>query len=302
MAGFLQELDKLRIFVIVARRGKINEAAAILHLTQPSVSRSIQKLENSLGLLLFIRSRDGVKLTKGGQLLFRHAEKALRELEDAKVRALNLDQEFSGNLTIGSYESLAEYLWPDFLLNLENLYPKLNLSIKTNLAPSPLTCLQTGTIDLLVDAEPQIRSDLVSRQLYSDKFAFYASYATKDTNLTDKDVSHRNVIFVQQAFDENSHSIEDHLEQHGFQFSRQYCFDSFSTVKRLAIRGMGIAVLPKRLAAEDCKQKLIRPISFRGFDPDGFGRHSIFATVRHEDDNNPRIKKIIKLLKNHFKY
>ncbi len=66
---------------------------------------------------------------------------------------------------------------------------------------------------------------------------------------------------------------------------------------------MGIAVLPIRLAKEDEKKKLLKRITLKGFSPEGFGRHSICATVTSENEKNSRTKKIIALLRlrGHFK-
>lgn len=301
MKKLAQELDKIVVFVAVAEKGKINEASELLHLTQPSVSRSIQKLEEAFGVKIFTRSRDGVKLTKAGHLLYEAASKMLRELYDIQIRANAIEDDFAGNLTVGTYESLAEYLWPDFLMKLQSKYPHLNLSVKTGFHQDPIADLIAGRVDLLVDAEPQVKSSLVSWPLYSDKFSFFASVEFEKKAITFSEATTENLIFVQKAFDENRLTIEDHLDQVGFRFARQYCFDSFSTVKRLGIKGMGIAVLPKRLAENDVKQKLIKPISLEGFPADGFGKHSIYATVASENSKNLRIKKLIALLKDQLR-
>lgn len=301
MARLAEELDKLRVLVAVADKGKINEAAETLHLTQPSVSRSIQKLEEAYGAEIFVRGRDGVKLTRAGALLYERAARLMRELEDIQARARHVGDELNGHLTVGTYESLAEYLWPDFLLKLERLHPSFQLSVKTGLHRNPWEELEAGTIDLLVDAEPQTKASMVSWPLYHDKFAFYTSPQLKLRELTPALAETVSVIFVQKALDENRVSIAEHLERAGYRFARQYCFDSFSTAKRMAIMGTGVAVLPKRLAEDDVKRKQIRPLSLTGFPADGFGRHTICATVAAENRRDPRLKKLIDLLRGHFK-
>ncbi len=300
MKKLAQELDKIAVFVTVAEKGKINEASELLHLTQPSVSRSIQKLEEAFGVEVFTRSRDGVRLTQAGSLLYEAASRMLRELDDIQIRAQSINHDFAGNLTVGTYESLAEYLWPDFLMDFQSKHPALHLSVKTNFYQDPLADLVSGRVDLLVDAEPQVKTSLISWPLYSDKFSFFVSPAFGNKRISPSEATAENIIFVQKAFDENRLTIDDHLQQAGYRFARQYCFDSFSTVKRLCIKGMGIAVLPKRLAEYDVKQKLIKPISLKGFSTDGFGRHSICATVVSENGKDLRLKKLIALLKSHL--
>lgn len=301
MSKLWQEIDKLRIFVMVADKGKINEAAELLGFTQPSITRSIQKLEGAFGSPLFIRSREGVKLTRAGHMLYGMASRLLLELEDLQIRAQHSDQEISGKVTLGTYESLAEYLWPDFLMLLQEKHPQLHLSVRTSFSQNPVAELASGQLDILVDAEPQLQSSMISWPLYSDKFSFFSSLDFGISELTSADAKLTNIIFVQKAFDEDRLTIENHLERAGYQFARKYCFDSFSTAKRLAIKGMGIAVLPQHLAREDVKKKLIKPIILKGISVAGFGKHSIYATTAYENRNDVRIKKIVALLKNQFR-
>ncbi len=301
MSELLKELDKLRIFVVVARKGKINDASDILNLSQPSITRAIQKLEEAFGAALFIRNRDGVTLTKAGELLNVKAVRILRDLEDIQVRARHIDHDYSGILTVGTYESLAEYLWPDFLISLQKIHPHLQLSVRTSQFHDPMQSLLMENIDLLVDAEPLVKDAVISWPLYSDKFGFYIA-PTHSGGPKDQDWAKGiSILYVRQAFDEDRMTIENHLKNAHYSFSREYCFDSFSTIKRLAIRGMGLAVLPRRLAEEDEKKNRLKSISLNGFSAGGFGKHTVCATVAAKNEKEPRLRRVISLLKNHLR-
>ena len=76
-----QHLTQYRIFYAVARAGNISRAAKELFISQPAISKSISKLEESLGIALFIRNSRGVSLTAEGQVLFQHVEAAFEALE-----------------------------------------------------------------------------------------------------------------------------------------------------------------------------------------------------------------------------
>ena len=295
------ELDKLGIFVTVAEKGKISDAAAVLNSTQPSISRAIQKLENSFECQLFVRSREGVRLTRSGKLLYDRTSTLLKELTDLKTQVQDSENKLAGNLIAGTYESLAEYLWPDFLMLLRKEVPELNLSIRTGYRSNPVDDLSAGRIDLLVDAEPQTKGGLTSWPLYSDRFAVYASTQLKLKPLNPNEASEFTILYVRDAYDENRMSIENHLELSGCLFKSEYCSDSFSTVKRLAAKGMGLAVLPTRLANEDEAKKLISRVDLKGIPKEGFGKHTICATVSSQNEKEPRIRKIISLLKSHFR-
>ncbi|MGZ3775871.1 MAG: LysR family transcriptional regulator, partial [Bdellovibrio sp.] len=153
--SLVNHLDKLHVFKAVAESGKIHEAAKRLNVTQPSITRTIQNLENVVQRKLFYRSRNGVTLTDSGKLLFEFAQSLSKQLEDFEERLKFPKEEFAGLLKIGSYESLAEYFWPDFIASLKKTHPELKLSIKTNNISNNLKDLESGQLDMLVDAEPR---------------------------------------------------------------------------------------------------------------------------------------------------
>lgn len=300
MNKMVQELDKLAVFIAVAEKGKINEAAKVLNLTQPSISRAIQKLEDAFEVKLFERSRNGVKLSPSGALLYKEASEFLNSLDDLNIRMKHTKDSFAGKLKVGTYESLSEYLWPEFLLRLRKEHPQLNLSIQTSPMNKPLEDLISGKVDLVVDAEPQIRAELTSWRLYSDHFAFYASPTFEARSFDPAKARKESILYVQKAYDENRISIEDYLEKHRYSFEQEGIFDSFSTVKRLIAKGMGLGVLPTRLAEDDVKKKLIKRIHLKGFDSEKFGKHSIYATASSERQSEFRLKKLVSMLKSHF--
>jgi DNA-binding transcriptional LysR family regulator len=108
------------------------------------------------------------------------------------------------------------------------------------------------------------------------------------------------LLYVASAFDEKNISIEGHLRQRGYRFTRKYAFDSFATVKRLATRGLGIAVLPTRLAAEDVKAKRLHPLRLAGFVREGFGTHRIYASFSDRSQEDQRLRSLFRLLKEHL--
>jgi DNA-binding transcriptional LysR family regulator len=96
------ELAQLRCVVAVADHGNFTKAAASLHLTQPSLSYSIGKLEAELGVQLFRRLARGVALTDAGAALVEHARRALDEADAARAAAAGVAEVVSGTLSLVS--------------------------------------------------------------------------------------------------------------------------------------------------------------------------------------------------------
>ena len=104
-----QNLSSYRIFYAVANTGNISKAAKELYISQPAISKSIQKLEENIGVKLFERSSRGVTLTTEGELLYTHVKSAFETLtlgEDKLRRSIALGV---GNLTIGVSSTPVSY-------------------------------------------------------------------------------------------------------------------------------------------------------------------------------------------------
>lgn len=286
----LDHLDKLKIFTAVAEAGTINGAAKTLGLTQPSITRAIQVLEDAAGFALFSRNRSGVSLTEGGKIFFDSSVRILKEAVDAAQRGARYQEEMAGEIRIGTYESLADYLWPDFLLAAEKEFPHLSISLKSNSQEGHSRELNNGQLDLLVDAEPRAQLGLTLWPLYGDRFGFFAA---KKMEVNPESASELTLLSVRGVFDEEDVTLEAHLSRRGYRFRREFVLDSFPTVRRMAEKGLGLAILPKRLAAESS----LLPARVEGFPREGFGPHRIYATVSTHRENDKRVKKLISFLK-----
>lgn len=98
------ELLQLQYFVKVARLGSMTKAAHELHVSQPSLSQTMRRLENEMGVKLFEKNGRQIKMTAQGQKFYSHISFALQEITNAANEAKNLN--IQGNIVLGSYLSL----------------------------------------------------------------------------------------------------------------------------------------------------------------------------------------------------
>ena len=285
---------------MIASVSTMREAALKLNVTQPSLTRLVQTLEEALGEVLLVRSRNGVQPTEAGRLLLEYSRDTLRRLEDFEQRVRNPVDELAGHLRIGSYATLAEYLWPEFIVATKKSAPTLRLSIRTAEVMSDQRALETGEIDVLVDAEPRLTGDFTSWKLYEDRFNFYAKKKPEET-ITPESLGSTTLIYSPLAFDEHNKKIDQHLEEQGYRFKDKIQLDSFTSVLAFCRRGLGIAVLPQRLAADAVAANAIAPVSLRKFSHRGFGTHSLTATIKSTREDDPRVRYLIKSLRQWFR-
>lgn len=149
-----QNLSSYRIFYAVANTGNISKAAKELYISQPAISKSIQKLEDSIGVKLFHRSSRGVTLTSEGELLYAHVKSAFDVLslgEDKLRRSIALGM---GHLTIGVSSTLCKYILLPYLKDFIKKYPHINISIACHSTNHTLKLLEDGKLDVGLIGKP----------------------------------------------------------------------------------------------------------------------------------------------------
>lgn len=150
-----QNLSSYRIFYAVAEKGNISKAAKELYISQPAISKSIQKLEDNLGVRLFDRSSRGVTLTPEGELLYTHVKSAFETLtlgEDRLRRSIALG---IGNLTIGASSTLCKYVLLPYLKEFIKQYPHINISIACHSTNHTLKLLEEDKLDIGLIGRPE---------------------------------------------------------------------------------------------------------------------------------------------------
>src|SRR5246500_5892604 len=118
----------LQTFLTVAEAGQISEAARRLHLSQPTVTGHIRRLEANLETTLFIRSAHGVSLTERGAHLRERVKDVFAELEEI-LRELDQTREVNGTLTLAASTTAARYFVPRIFIRFHHYYPAAALHL-----------------------------------------------------------------------------------------------------------------------------------------------------------------------------
>lgn len=146
------DFDQLRYFLSVAEQQNFTRAAEKLGISQPALSRSIQKLEEELGQPVFERKTRAVALTEAGILLQSRAQQVLAILRDTKAEIT--DDGKSGRVRLGAIPTIAPYFLPEVLRQFSSAFPKSVLVVQENTTDILLKNLTQGEIDLAVLALP----------------------------------------------------------------------------------------------------------------------------------------------------
>lgn len=142
------DLTLLRAFVTVATEGNLTRAAVQLHLTQPAVSLQIKHLQEMLGLTLFTRTSHGLSLTRDGQALLPHAERALTAAHDVQRAAASLRHEVRGTLRIGTILDPEFLRLGGFLKQLVETWPHIETALRHGMSGWVLEQIRAGELDV----------------------------------------------------------------------------------------------------------------------------------------------------------
>jgi len=103
-------LSLYNVFNTVAETGSISQAAKVLYVSQPAISKAITNLEESLNQVLFVRNSRGVKLTEEGQILYKYTKEAFDILKQGEDHMKRIKELGIGHLKIGDSTTLCKYI------------------------------------------------------------------------------------------------------------------------------------------------------------------------------------------------
>jgi len=161
------EVDQLRYFLRVAERGNFTRAAEELNISQPALSRSIQKLEEELGQPVFERKTRSVALTDAGTLLQSRAQQILALIEDTKAEIS--DDGRRGQIRIGAIPTIAPFFLPNLLRQFSTEFPAASIIVQEDTTDHLLKRCTQGEIDLAILALPVPAKYLEVEELFQEE-------------------------------------------------------------------------------------------------------------------------------------
>jgi DNA-binding transcriptional LysR family regulator len=162
------DLDGLRGFLAVVEVGSFHGAADVLHLSQPALTRRIQKLEAALGVQLIERDTRQLRLSSVGRDFYAKTKRLLDELDAAVMGIRELADRVAGEVTIGAVPSATYYFLPKVIEDFNSQYPRIRVRILDLSANDVLEAVKRGQaefgINLLGAQEPDLEFEPLLRE------------------------------------------------------------------------------------------------------------------------------------------
>ena len=250
-----QNLSSYSIFNTVANTGNISKAAKELYISQPAISKSIQKLEESVGCKLFSRSSRGVVLTDEGKLLYEHVSEAFETLtmgEEKLKRSIELGV---GHLKIGVSSTLCKYLLLPYLKEFIRQNPHISISISCQSTNDTLKLLEDNKIDIGLIGKPENLKNIHFDFLEEIEDIFVAA---KDylRNLKARGIQKDHILqsSTLMLLDKNNMTrqyIDDYLQENQIIIKDSIDISDMDLLIDFARIGVGVACVIKNFVRED---------------------------------------------------
>lgn len=170
-------LQQLEYALILQKTGSFSRAAKRAGLSQSAISQQVNKLERELGFAVFDRQQKPIKTTENGRRFLERAQIALLEVQQLKDFALQLEEETEGSLSIGIIPTLAPYLVPLFIQELQQQYPKIRLSVQEMKTMDIVRSIVEGELNAGIIATPiSTQVEFNFDPLFFERFFLYISY------------------------------------------------------------------------------------------------------------------------------
>jgi DNA-binding transcriptional LysR family regulator len=253
-------LHLLRLFATVAKAGSFSKAADILLLSQPSISKGVRDFELQLGCRLLDRTPRGVKPTREGLALMRHADAvfAAERAAEEELRALrSLD---SGSLRIGASTTIATYFIPDYLGAFHARHPGIDLQLTSANTRDIAELMLAHEIEIGLVEGPVEEEGLKSEPWRTDEMALIAgpqhAFAQDRTAIDPKRIAHE-ILIMREPGSGSREVVAQAL-------ARTLEIGSTEAIKQVVAAGLGVAIVSTAAAKDQVALGRLKTVEMRG--------------------------------------
>ena len=254
---YIVAVDTYRSFVAAAEK---------CFVTQPTLSMQVQKLEDTLGVKLFDRSKQPVTPTEIGIEIITQARILLAESEKIKEIISDRQKELSGELKVGIIPTIAPYILPKILHGFIEKYPQVKLIVWEQTTEQIIDQLKLGMIDCGILSTPLHESNLTELPVFYENFVAYVSKnskLSKKKSIVPDDIDMEEIWILNEGHcmrEQVLNICQRRKATQGFKHF-EYNTGSVETLKRMVDQNNGATILPE-LALSDLNEKQLDKVRY----------------------------------------
>jgi DNA-binding transcriptional LysR family regulator len=258
-------LQQLRILKAVATEKSFTKAAALLYLSQPSLSKQIKTLEKNLDILLINRENSKISLTENGRVFLQYSERILALCEESCRALIDLKNGERGNLNVGASQTIGTYLLPKVLALFAQNYPQIDLKVQINSTRVIAKNVINRDIDIAVvggEIPAHLKKNITVEDFVEDEFSLIIPkshpFAARK-KITKEDLYHLNFITLNDTstirkFIDNK-LIQNQIQTKQLKIIMQ--FNSIEGIKTAVSLGLGAAFVSSSAIEKEIELKTI---------------------------------------------
>lgn len=260
-------LDLLTTFCRVVDEGSFTKAAESLSLSQPTVTKQIQRLETLFNASLIERTQRELSLTEAGEVVYVYARRILNTLQKCYESLEDLKQPGYGELSISAVPVISLYTLPTLLEQFSSTNPLVTLHVRSGTNKEVINQVLHSDVDLGFTTIASTHPQLITRPLFEDKVLLIASPKTAkkfNFKLSASDLERIPMI----AYDRRSQFrtfINSAFEAGGINPNIVMEFDSHEAVKTMVQLDLGIAMAPESAVRQDLLENRVVALQIEGF-------------------------------------
>ncbi|MDR1065962.1 MAG: LysR family transcriptional regulator [Clostridiales bacterium] len=260
------DINLYKIFYTVATTGNISKASEILFTGQPSVSKSIKKLESELKVNLFTRNSRGVRLTEEGKILFEHIASAMDTINTGELAIKKVVDKDSGQIKIGISATLYKYFLLPYIKQFLTEFKNFSVEIIDN---------STSYITLDLITEEKVDIGIVSKPFTLQDVEFVSIGLIEEIFIAEKNFicAYDNFDNLQDFFNQNTFIFlekgnitrdynERFLKQIGITVKPDIVTSNMDFIIDLVKVGVGFGIVFKEVVKEDLESKKLIELDF----------------------------------------
>ncbi len=263
-------LRQLRYLESLAETRHFGHAAQACAVSQPALSMQIKELEDELSVSLIERRKSGIELTAQGEEIARRARTILAAVRDLLDYAKHQEGVLSGVLKLGAIPSIAPYLLPSALPELQRRFPALSLQLRETMTSTLVHELLAGTLDLILVALPVDDPEVETFHLFDDRFILAAKATKRNQRLRHASaemLAHDRLLLLEEG-----HCLRDQALSYCHMLTPEardsFGASSLATIVQMVANGYGVTLLPEMAVASEVHAGGdIRLLRFRAPEP-----------------------------------
>lgn len=262
-ASSKMNLNQLKIFYFAVKSGNLSAAAEELFITQPAVTKGIQRFQEFYELKFIDYVGKKLVLTDAGEVLFKIAEKIFEMETHAEESIRDFQQRKRGHIRILSSESFGDYYLPEVIIPFCKAYPLVRVSM--NILPTELVVENTASLkcDIGFISYPVDHEKLVVREILEDELVIITprSHPLAGRHILRARDLDDQLLIMHEEQSAPRRAIDEFVQRHGISVRIPLELSSNRAIKRAVEHGLGIALISRKVAKEEIEQKRLVALS-----------------------------------------